>query len=212
MTSTASPARTQRRGTETKRRLIEATKGLLAEYDYQTITLDRIASEVGVAKSSILWHFGSKESLLTDAVFHLFEEVDQKITLEKTNLDTLAERIDYLLKSVAEYFAANPKAKGITITLVFNSQVPKAIHARIRKQWQQHNLEIRNFLSSEDIQVSEEAAAAILALMHGSYLQWYLCGQKSDIRKLLPGAFMALRHEIGRMLAEEQIREGIRES
>ena len=211
MSSAIPPVRTQRRGTETKRRLIEATKGLLAEYDYQTITLDRIASAVGVAKSSILWHFGSKERLLTDAVFDLFEEVDEKITLEKTKLDTLEERIDYLLKSVAEYFAANPKAKGITITLIFNSQIPAAIRERIRKQWQQHSQEIRNFLSSDDIQVSESAAAAILALMHGCYLQWYLCGRKKDIRKQLPGAFIALRREVGRMLDEEQNRKGLQE-
>ena len=211
MSSAIPQVRTQRRGTETKRRLIEATKGLLAEYDYQTITLDRIASAVGVAKSSILWHFGSKERLLTDAVFDLFEEVDEKITLEKTKLDTLEERIDYLLKSVAEYFAANPKAKGITITLIFNSQIPAAIHERIRKQWQQHMQEIRNFLSSDDIQVSETAATAILALMHGCYLQWYLCSRKKDIRKQLPGAFIALRQEVGRMLDEEQDRKGLQE-
>ncbi len=197
MSSATVKPRTQMRGTETKRRLIEATKELLAEYDYQTITLNQIASAVGVAKSSILWHFGSKERLLTDAVFHLFEEIDQKITLQKGNFETLEERVEYLLSSVAEYFVANPAAKGITMTLIFNSQVPAEIHKRIREQWEQHILEIQRFLSSDEIQISETAASAIMALMHGCYMQWYLRGRKNDLTKKLPEAFKVLGHEVG---------------
>lgn len=54
MTSGSAKGKTQRRGEETKCRLIQATKSLLVEYDYQSLTLDQIASAVGVAKSSIL--------------------------------------------------------------------------------------------------------------------------------------------------------------
>ncbi len=93
--------RTQRRGEETKRQLIQATKGLLAEYDYQSLTLDQIASAVGVAKSSILWHFGSKETLLTEAVLDLFEEINEKFGLEKANLATVDERSRYMLEAIA---------------------------------------------------------------------------------------------------------------
>ena len=71
MTSRTRNARTQKRGDETKQRLIAATKDLLSEFDYQTVTLDQISEAVGVAKSSILWHFGSKDALLTESVFDL---------------------------------------------------------------------------------------------------------------------------------------------
>ncbi|MBT8078019.1 MAG: TetR/AcrR family transcriptional regulator [Gammaproteobacteria bacterium] len=192
MTATADPVRTQRRGVETKRRLVEATKGLLAEFDYQTITLDQISSSVGVAKSSILWHFGSKDALLTEAVFDLFDEIDEKITLEKANLETMRQRIVYLLESVADYFTSNPEAKGIAITLLFNSKAPEEIRLRIRAHWDRHIEQIADFLSSDADPVSRDSAAALMALMHGCYLQWHLQGRKDDLRSRLLDTFEAL--------------------
>jgi len=170
----------QRRGTETRKRLLDATKTLLAEFDYQSRTLDRIAEEVGISKSSIIWHFGSKEVLLTEAVFDLFEEVDQKINLKKPTLSTLGERLEFLIRTVADYFKANPWAKGISISLLFNNQIPKEIHQRLRTQWNAHIAEIQSFLSSGSVQVSEDSAAVILAMMQGCYLQWCLNGCIND--------------------------------
>jgi AcrR family transcriptional regulator len=166
----------QRRGTVTRKRLLDATKILLAEFDYQSLTLDRIAEEVGISKSSIIWHFGSKEVLLTEAVFDLFEEVDRKINLKKPTLSTLGERLEFLISTVADYFKANPWAKGVSIALLFNNQVPTEIHHRLKTQWNAHIREIQSFLSSGEVQVSEENAAVILAIMHGCYLQWCLNG------------------------------------
>ncbi len=60
----------------------------------------------------------------------------------------LDERIRYLLESVAAYFIHHPEAKGIKISLLFNSQVPKEIHERIREQWQEHKQEIRDFIAA----------------------------------------------------------------
>ncbi len=178
--------KTQERGGKTKRRLIEATKNLLGEFDFRTITLDQISQEVGVAKSSILWHFGSKEALLTESVFELFEEVDSKLKLEKSNLETLEARVKYLFTAVAEYFVANPTAKGVVITLIFNRQANGAIRDRILEQWEQHIDEVQEFLSDSDFTVSRECASSMLALMHGGYIQWFLRGRPDDLSTSLP--------------------------
>ena len=187
-----SPKKKQRRGDLTKRHLIDATKQLLAKYDYQSITLDQVSQAVGVAKSSILWHFGSKEGLLTEAVFDLFEEIDEKISLVKGDLATLSERVEYLLGTVGDYFEANPEAKGVVMTLLFNSRIPPEIHERIRKQWNQHLREIKDFLTGNDRTVSDDEAATIMALMHGVYLQWHLNGCPPGMRYQLLDAFQAL--------------------
>lgn len=60
----------------------------------------------------------------------------------------LDERMRYMLKSVAAYFIHHPEAKGITISLLFNSQILNAIHERIREQWQEHNQESRDFIAA----------------------------------------------------------------
>jgi AcrR family transcriptional regulator len=201
MSSNLQPLRRQRRGDETRRRLIDATKRLLAEFDFQTVTLDQISSSVGVAKSSILWHFGSKEALLTEAVFDLFEEIDSKLMLEKSNLETAEERVRYLFTAVAEYFMANPSAKGIIIALIFNQQVNGEIKARINEQWEQHIAEIQEFLSGDDQTISHDCAAAMLALMHGAYMQWFLRGCPDGFANELPAMTEAMCGELVAMAA-----------
>ena len=48
----------------TEEAILEATLRLLATRGIHGMSLDLLSDEVGVAKSSILWHFGSKEELL----------------------------------------------------------------------------------------------------------------------------------------------------
>jgi AcrR family transcriptional regulator len=186
--------------------LIDATKQLLAEFDFQTVTLDQVSKSVGVAKSSILWHFGSKEALLTEAVFDLFEEIDSKLKLEKSNLETLEQRVRYLLGAVAEYFVANPSAKGIIITLIFNQQVNGEIRARIHEQWEHHIIEIRDFLSGDDHSISHDCAAAMLALMHGAYIQWFLRGRPDGFTTELPSMTESMCKELVAMATSESSR------
>lgn len=190
MPKNTEPARKQRRGVETRSQLLQATKALLADHDYQSITLDQVAETVGVAKSSVLWHFGSKEGLLTEAVFELFEEIDQAINLEKHSLQTLDERFMYMLEMVADYFTHHPQAKGIALSLVFNNRTPKSIQERIREQWQEHIDEIVAFLSSDDERIERSDAAAIMAMMHGCYLQWYLEGKPDGLRDRMLKTYM----------------------
>mgnify|MGYP001821599460 FL=1 len=201
MSSSLPSPKRQRRGDQTRRRLIDATKGLLAEFDFQTVTLDQISSRVGVAKSSILWHFGSKEALLTEAVFDLFEEIDSKLKLEKSNLETVEERVRYLCAAVAEYFVANPTAKGVIVSLIFNQRVNGEIRARISEQWEQHIAEIQDFLSGDDHTISRHCASAMLALMHGAYMQWFLRGCPDGFATELPAMTEAMCKELAAMTA-----------
>ena len=203
MSSSLPSPKKQRRGDETRRRLIDATKGLLAEFDFETVTLDQIASRVGVAKSSILWHFGSKEALLTEAVFDLFEEIDSKLKLEKSNLETVEERVRYLFTAVADYFVANPSAKGVIISLIFNQRVNGEIRARINEQWEQHIAEIQEFVSGDDYTISHDCAAAMLAMMHGAYIQWFLRGCPDDFATELPAMTEAMCRELATMTTSE---------
>ena len=59
----------------TEEAILQATMRLLATRGIQGTSLDLLAEEVGVAKSSILWHFGSKEELLLRVAERVLEEV-----------------------------------------------------------------------------------------------------------------------------------------
>src|SRR4030095_16404641 len=71
---TDGPAR-QGRGVRTEEAILQATMRLLATRGIQGTSLDLLAEEVGVAKSSILWHFGSKEELLLRVAERVLDEV-----------------------------------------------------------------------------------------------------------------------------------------
>ncbi len=201
MTSSPQRARTQQRGVDTKRRLVEATKKLLGELDFRSITLDQIAENVGVAKSSILWHFGSKDALLTESVFDLFEEVDSRLKLEKSSLESFEERVEYLFSAVAKYFVENPTAKAVVIALIVNGQVSREIKDRIHEQWEQHIGEVQEFLSDDEFTISRDCAASMLALMHGGYLQWLLQGRPDDLATTFPRMPASLCQDILAMAA-----------
>src|SRR5438094_8735601 len=71
----SAPRGRQQRGVRTEEAILQATLRLLAQRGVKGTSLDLLADEVGVAKSSILWHFGSKEELLLRVAEHAFEEM-----------------------------------------------------------------------------------------------------------------------------------------
>ena len=195
-TSNASTRR-QGRGAATRRRLVQATQQLLSKVDFHSITLDQVAAATPVSKSSILWHFGGKEQLLTEAAIGLLNDVDTEIRPRGGKQDTFEERLESLAAAVAGYFEHNPGSRGIAVQLLFNTQVPATIRQRIREQWQQHARGIRDYLSTPQHNVSAELADALVSLMHGCYLHWHLQGRESSLKAEFLDAFAALRRAQG---------------
>src|SRR5512147_412367 len=84
----------QERGVRTEEAILQATLTLLATRGIHGMSLDLLADEVGVAKSSILWHFGSKEELLLRVAERVLDEVAQGPAKTMLALPTLEERAD----------------------------------------------------------------------------------------------------------------------
>jgi TetR/AcrR family transcriptional regulator of autoinduction and epiphytic fitness len=53
--------------------IIDATNSLLAQKGFDLMTMDEVASEVGIAKASLYKHFPSKEALAAAAMIRLLE-------------------------------------------------------------------------------------------------------------------------------------------
>ncbi|MBI3782664.1 MAG: helix-turn-helix transcriptional regulator, partial [Deltaproteobacteria bacterium] len=67
----------QERGLRTEAAILDATLRSVATRGVHETSLDAIAAAGGVAKSSILWHFGSKEELLLHVAERAFSFVEQ---------------------------------------------------------------------------------------------------------------------------------------
>lgn len=175
----------QNRGVETRAKILEVTKQLLSDHDYYSVTLDQISQDADVAKSSLLWHFDSKELLFSEAACELFSELEQAVVLVKEKDQSLEERMAILLDKAGDYFQNNPEPKGVLISLIFNSQIPVQIKNRIEEYWEHHTKALVNFFSYPEKPFPQAAARTILSIVHGTYLHWYLDKDKESYKQKL---------------------------
>lgn len=177
------------RGIETRAKILKVTQELLAVHDYYSVTLDQIAKEAEVAKSSLLWHFENKELLLSEAACELFTGLEEAIILVRIDEHSMEQRLKTFIDSLGIYFQANPEPKGVLISLIFNSQVPEKVRERIDTYWKHHIDTIAYFFSYPNKPFSKEAASAVLDVIHGSYLHWYLHKDKKKFKQKLTSTF-----------------------
>ena len=59
---------TERKGARTRRRILEAARGVFADVGYERATIRLIAASAGVDKSSVIQYFGTKQGLFREAV------------------------------------------------------------------------------------------------------------------------------------------------
>lgn len=188
----SAPAR-NRRGLETRQRVIAVTKGLIGEHGYAEVTLDQISVAAGVAKSSLLWHFGSKEMLLAEAATSLFQEIGGELGPTVRLGETPVERLDQLFETVSEYFTRSPEAKGVMLALLFSGSVPPTVHAQIRAAWDDHVHAIVEVLGTPQRPLPPEMARLMVAVFHGCYCHWYAAGRDTPIAEILEPARVLFR-------------------
>lgn len=56
---------------ETRKRIHEAAFRLFGRFGYDGVSMTRVATESGVTKAALYWHFESKQTLYADAMRHL---------------------------------------------------------------------------------------------------------------------------------------------
>ncbi len=188
----ATPAK-NRRGLETRQRVIALTKGLIAEHGYAEVTLDQISAAASVAKSSLLWHFGSKEMLLAEAAISLFQEIEGEMQARAPAGRSQAERLDNLFDRVADYFTRHPETKGVVLALLFSGSVPEAVREHIRAGWDGHVRALVEALGTPERPLPPEMARLLLAVFHGCYCHWYANGRGEPIAAYLAPARELMR-------------------
>jgi len=193
MNTTSQAKKKQNRGHETRQRILAVTQKLLADHDFYTVTLDQISKASEVSKSSLLWHFESKEMLLSEAACEIFQALEHAVILDKDDSLSLQEKADILLKRTGDYFDNNPEPKGVLMSLIFNSQIPKQIRKRIDAYWEHHIVALVEYFSYPDKPFSHDAAHMIMDVVHGCYIHWYLHQEKESFSDRLRQSFQYVK-------------------
>ena len=191
----ARPARArQQRGVRTEGAILQATLRLLATRGIKGTSLDLLAEEVGVAKSSILWHFGSKEELLLRVAEHVLDEVARGPVARILALPTLDARAEATWRFFSETLRERPELRRLVLYLIFESAEGRP---ELRARLQQLYRGIRGLYEAglrtvvRDPERRRRLAIISIATFDGLFLQWLLDPESLDLE--------ALHREFGRV-------------
>ncbi len=77
--------------------ILDATDRLLARYGYRKMTVDDIATEVGIGKGTIYLHFSSKEELVLSHVDRIVERLKDRLRIIARSDQRVANRLREML-------------------------------------------------------------------------------------------------------------------
>jgi len=184
----ATPPRVrQGRGVRTEEAIIEATLTLLAARGVHGTSLDMVAETVGVAKSSILWHFGSKEELLLRVAERVLEQVARGPVQEILALPTIEARAEATWRFFSETLKQRPALRRVLLYLIVETveQRPELrtrlqqLYRDIRAMWEAG---LRSAIA--DPGKRRRLAVISIAALDGIFLQWLIDPDAIDLESL----------------------------
>lgn len=183
------------RGARTRERLIDAAADLVAQEPSATVGLERIARAAGVAKSSLLWHFGSKEQLYLEVVDRWFSAFQERVVAELGGGRDLREVLPLLIDAYVAFLQERPEANPVLFTLLFGSPKGGEVRSRIAEMYREFRRAICDNTRLGGQPVAEEDAALVVAALDGIFLQWFIDPQGFDH----VATFARLREYLGRL-------------
>ena len=183
----SAPRGRQQRGVRTEEAILQATLRLLATRGVQGTSLDLLAEEVGVAKSSILWHFGSKEELLLRVAERVFEEIARGPARDILALPTLDARSEAMWRFYAETVRRRPELRRLVLYLIFETAEGRPeLRARLRQLYRGTRELFAEGLRGvvPDAEQRRRLATISVAALDGLFLQWMLDPEQLDLDAL----------------------------
>ena len=101
---------------ETKKQLLTTAQKHFALYNYGTVSLKNIASEAGIAKSTLFHYFDSKDALYMAVIDNIFQELKEFLRNEKFFSATRSrDRVLSFFRSFLVWLDDNPDRAKIMI-------------------------------------------------------------------------------------------------
>jgi len=163
---------------------LEVTRKLFAQPGFRGVTLDQIAEETGTAKSSILWHFGSKEHLLLEVLDGIMRDLEASYRHSYPDNLPLTRKMRLLIDDYVRLMEQYPELGTVFFGMLFDAELINTIRDRAKEMYREYRALIIHHLTDSGVPVTEHLAAAVAALFDGVFIQWYLDPQGVDMRKV----------------------------
>jgi len=194
----------KQQGEATRKQILEVTARRFSQHGFQGTSLEAIAKQVGVAKSSVLWHFGSKEALLFEVVSGVMSRWEKEQTAELQAVSDPRERLSRLVEAYKRLMREKPDTLLLFLTVMFEGiDANPELMQKFREMYRGYRAAIKQALEfgvqegafRTDLP-AEDMASFILAAFDGLFVQWYLDREHFD----LDAATEHLKKVIGRSI------------
>ena len=130
-------ARTDR-GARTRLRVLEVTRQLLSESGPRSVTLDQVAARSEVAKTSILWHFGSKQELFLEALDEVIRDFERAFSARYPDESSPAEKLALFLRDYAAFMKEYPHLGDVFFGFAFSDRSDEGARSRARDLYRRY--------------------------------------------------------------------------
>jgi len=125
---------------ETRERILQAVRNLLAEGRFHETTVEEIAAQAGVARSTLHLHFGSRMSLV-DAICELLARGGERAEIRSSlELADPAKALRSVLSSAARFWAAE---EDLHRSLYGLAEIDPAARAFVERQTSKRRTDLR---------------------------------------------------------------------
>jgi TetR/AcrR family transcriptional regulator len=115
------PVRRRSSGLRTRAEIVAAAERHFAEHGFEAARLDDIATEVGIRRAAIFYHFGDKQELYAAVLDEVFRDWTQALPTG----GTAAERLEASLTDWIDYVVRRPSVARLILREAANSQPGK---------------------------------------------------------------------------------------
>lgn len=161
------------RGERSKRQILETTQKLLANLNPDKVSLDLISKKCKLAKSSILWHFHSKEELMLAVVSKTFEDFISHFENKYENMAPI-EKLDRFFDEYTVFAKERPEANIIILTFMVQGNSHKKIKEKLKELFQYFRMAFLQSLDLPNEESMKYRVSFIIAALDGFFLQWLL--------------------------------------
>lgn len=180
------------RGEISRKKILETTRLLIGKSDSNSVTLDQIAIKCKISKSSILWHFGSKEELIFEVVDTVFHSLEEAFINKYHAGSTPYEKIRYFLNDYEKFLEQHPEIPMIFFSFIFNHSIRKKMKNRIREtyKWNRQTC-------MEQLNISENRAVILIGMLNGIVIQANIDPKQVSTKAVFSELISVMRSVVG---------------
>jgi AcrR family transcriptional regulator len=188
---------------DTRRRILEAGERMFARLGYVQASLDKVASEAGLTKGAVYWHFSSKQDLFLAI---LERHLQQQLRLLPTQIDHIWNANDPVaaltdwLQAQFSCLEKEDRSSMLFLEFVTSSREPdihaklQSVHGKILDGVAVFMGEMQNKGLVRDSLDAQSISIMIDALMKGVVVEWLIDPKRCNVRTVF--------HTIARVLWE----------